>query len=92
MGLESWALDILKQVPALVVLVWLVHKFMSHLSARDKVLVEYLTRRDVAITGISEQCHATQMEAVQATRENTKVLATLATVVNDCQLRHKGSE
>lgn len=56
------------QVPALVVLVWLVHYFLRNLKERDHFL------RD-----IGEGCHEVQRDAIETIKENTRVLGEMHT-------------
>ena len=69
----EWAIEILKQVPALCILTWLVTKFLAHLTARDKVLKE-----------ISTACHDVQTASMNAVKDNTVAISAFAEVIRKC--------
>jgi len=61
--MTEYVIEIAKQVPALLVLVWMV-----------RVFINYLSRRDDLLAKIGDNCHIVQREATQALRENTQML------------------
>ena len=53
-------IEVVKQAPALIVLVWLVRHFLAHLQKRDEVLKE-----------LGDACHVVQREAIETIRQNS---------------------
>ena len=66
----SWVAEAAKQIPALLVLVFLIHKFLK-----------YLIKRDEALEGISEQCHKVQRDAIEAIKQNSRALGEVSVLL-----------
>lgn len=63
----DWLFEILKQVPALVVLVWLVNRFLSHLSDRDRTLQD-ITAVIAAVKEAIVKCEKPERREEEAVR------------------------
>ncbi len=74
-GLDAWV-EIAKQVPALLVLVWMVNKFLAFLRSRDETFTGEI--RSIA-SGFRES-HDRSTEAI---RENTKATTRLYQKIAD---------
>jgi hypothetical protein len=60
---ETLTIEIVKAVPALGVLAWIVHRFLAHL--KEKALVD---------KQIAEACHTVIEKSTTAVNENSKVI------------------
>lgn len=54
--------EVVRQVPALAVLTWIVYKFLAHLRAGDEASAKRDADRTAAIEHLGETCHAFQKE------------------------------
>lgn len=71
----DWAIDVLKQVPALAVLAWLVHRGLENQKHVAEMFLERLRNRDEVLRQIEQNCHALQKDAIKAIVTNTAALA-----------------
>lgn len=73
--IETLLIELAKQVPALVVLVWLVHRFLSYLKTQNEFLKTAQT-----------ECHKVTKEVTkesnEAIRESARALGGLQTVLD----------
>ena len=74
--MNGWFIEIARQVPSLLVMAFIVVKFLESNKERGQVLKD-----------ISDQCHDVQRRSMETIQENTKILAGLAEIVRDCRKR-----
>lgn len=67
MTIEQVLMEVVKQIPALAVLAWLVHKGLSSLQERDQAFAR-------ALNEIGKDCHSVQERAIDAIQENTRMM------------------
>ncbi len=66
--------ELVKQVPALVVLVFVVIRFLRHIGERDRQF-------EAVIARVSGQCHEVQQAASRAIESNTVAVAEIRPVL-----------
>ena len=71
--MDTWVIEIIKQVPALAVLAYVVREFLK---AQTEMRTE--------LRQISTACHEVQQASVEATRQTTETLAYLVEAIRDC--------
>ena len=71
--MEDTIVELVKQVPALGVLAFVVMRFLRIVEHRDKLFVGQLSDRDKILSSISEECHTVQRDAIECIRKSAEV-------------------
>jgi hypothetical protein len=87
--MDSFILEAAKQVPALVVLAWIVNKFIAANSASQTLIKEQASASMQAIKDQSDACHKVQTaiadKTVTALDNNTKAFVRCEVALEKCE-------
>ena len=76
--MDNLGIELLKQVPSLGVLCWLVWKHSNAQSDMQKSFLAHLataqSARDESLIDVAERCHVVQRDAIEAIKDNSAVL------------------
>lgn len=72
---ESFYVEVLKQVPALGVLAWIVWKFLAHLESQQAGQNAAEAQREMALRDMSGKTEAAMMKVATSMERNAEVLA-----------------
>ena len=70
-------IDILKQVPALTVLGWVVWRFLRHMELLHSKHQEALDGFHSTLGTVAEKCHEVQRDAIAVMKDSSKVMGHL---------------
>lgn len=94
--METWLIELAKQVPSLIVLAWLVFQHQTAIKEQRESFLTQQNSRDIAftsaITNMAQQCHAVQKRSTTTLERSTRVLGRMEVVVEhavDALLEHK---
>lgn len=72
------AAEVAKQIPAMLLMGFLVLKFLDFTEKKEKFFITYMQSRDASLEEIlkhiGDDCHAVQRDAITAMNRNTEVL------------------